>query len=637
MRKILVIVTILLFVPSSWAQHIWVSADNNSHYVDIEYRANINELILLTDKQKPALEYIGQLLDMYRDKIKSKQWSVWVESYVRQDGNSVAQNRVGAKLLSNTIKSYLISNYKIVESDFTTRNYSGTISGRQSVTTIIIGMRYPLEKILPEQLIDWEYSDLVWLTDMAKADSMITVSYEDVTTLIPGMDTTKIYSPYFEPITFTYRSPTPALMEAKDGQSAASTTGAQGSGVSDSLLVIQKALQDSLNSPTYTPSASSKRRVDKQIKQAKQKRDRVVGVGSSDIVPFNSATRISGIGTSLGVAGVDEGSTLSITDHDRVMNEYLKAQNAPNKEWSSQKDSSRQSRQPLYAPSPNYAAFVPGLSNGVEVKRVDPNSSIEWQDKKIRVKKIRKSDFQPKVTVGSDGRMLLDATGLERSLNIENYIQQENEDRARRIAEKHALREQAADQRLAKYRAIQQTKGRFAIFGVGVNALTSLALIPSMQLDAYFSDRFSAIVEGFYSKWSYVPDYKFNISMISPELRFYPMGKRKAFEGLYVGLYGSYGQYNMRWDSRTGYQNDFISAGLSLGYVLPLGGSGFYMEAGLSAGYISQWGEKYLYHQGDNYHVEPYSRTDAFYPTKVKVSFVYRVFNKKKNFEREND
>lgn len=642
MRKILLITIIVLCTHTSWAQYIWVSQDNNSHYVDIECRVNTNEPILLTERHKPALEYVGQLLNMYRDKIKSKQWNVWVESYVRQDGNSVAQNRLGAKALSNTIKSYLISNYKVSESDFTTRNYSGTISGRQSVTTIVIGMRYPMEKILPEQLIDWEYSDLVWLTKMAESDTLITVSYQDVTTLIPGMDTTKIYSPYFEPITFSYKAPTPKLLEMKEGKSSSTTADdlSSGSLVSDSVLRVQKALQDSLNAPSYTPPSASKMNREQKrqarlnaTRDAKNVRNRKGG--KVEILPISAASVISGVGVSTNAFNAI-GSSLSVTDHERVVAEQLKAQNAPNKEWSSAKSNSQESGA-LYAPNPFVGALIPSLSSGVEVKHAEPNYAAEFSGTKGRVKKMKKGDFVPKVIVDANGRMSLDATGLERSLNAENYIRQESENRAMRIAEQRALREEAIDRRMAQYRAIQEAKGRFAVFGVGVNALTTIALIPSVQLDAYFSDRFSAIVEGFYSTWNYVDDYKFNISMISPELRFYPMGERKAFSGLYVGLYGSYGHYNMRWNSRTGYQNDFISAGISLGYVLPLGQNGFYLEAGLSAGYINQWGDKYIYHQGDNFRVESYNRTDAFYPTKIKVSFIYRIFNQKKHFESEND
>lgn len=661
MRKLLsIIFFVVCSLSYSRAQYIWVSQDNNSHYVDIEYGANVNDPIVLNSAHQPALSYVTMLVDMYRDKIKSGEWSVWIESYVHDQNNAVDENRKRAKTLSNTIKSYFIANKILVEDDFTTRNYSGTLSRREGITTIIVGQRYPLERILPEQLIDWEYNDLVWLTDMAKDDSLVTVNFEELSTLVPGMDTTKIYSPYFEPITFSYKalpgapkSDTVALDKTKDLRLVPST-------MEQPSNAAELDRKDAVAVGVMPVVAVEPKGRGKKEGRKSRVKDQSVAQATVKVKPEKVRRRGSGAEAIAGVSGVAVGAASATTGGSQFKNieiislneQVAKAQlgdlryrnsNAGTQSQSSggavgskmieikgggaSKEKASGIEYPLSLNIPSLAAATPLAASAAVGATV--NQSASFYDNKGRLVRPKKSGTTPKMVYDDKGNPKLDATAFERALSVENLAVIEAENRSIRVAEERAVRARHATGRRQELREVQQAKGRFAVFGVGLNALTTLALIPSIQFDAYFSNRFQASVEWYYSRWNYDEAYKLNMNMLSPELRFYPMGKIKQFSGLYVGIYGALGAYNYRWNSNQGRQSDYWSVGISAGYVLPLGKRGFYLEAGLSAGYLNEQVDSYLCHHGENFRTESYRQITPFFPTKIKVSFVYRIFNQK--------
>lgn len=661
MRKLLsIIFFVVCSLSYSRAQYIWVSQDNNSHYVDIEYGANGNDPIVLNSAHQPALSYVTMLVDMYRDKIKSGEWSVWIESYAHEQNNTIDQNRQRAKVLSNTIKSYFIANKILVEDDFTTRNYSGTLSGRDGITTIIVGMRYPLERILPEQLIDWEYNDLVWLTDMAKDDSLVTVNFEELNILVPGMDTTKIYSPYFEPITFSYKaSPSapkndtvalyktgelglvPSTMEQPYRATELDRKDDVAVGVMPVVAVDakvkprkegRKSRAKDQNGAAYATTPTIK------VKPEKVRRRGSSGGVSGVVVGAASAAGVAAAGggsqfKNIEIISLNEQVAKSQLDDLRYRNSNVGTQSQSSgavidsKSSGASKEKASGIEDPLSLNIPSLAAATP-LAASAAVG-ASANQSPSFYDNKGRLVRPKKSGTTPKMVYDDKGNPKLDAKAFERALSVENLAVIEAENRSIRVAEQRAVREQQSTGRRQELREVQQAKGRFAVFGVGLNALTTLALVPSIQLDAYFSNRFQASVEWYYSRWNYDEAYKLNMNMLSPELRFYPMGKIKQFSGLYVGIYGALGAYNYRWNSNQGRQSDYWSVGISAGYVLPLGKRGFYLEAGLSAGYLNEQVDSYLCHHGENFRTESYRQITPFFPTKIKVSFVYRIFNQK--------
>lgn len=670
MRKLFIILFVAMCLPVAQAQQVWASADGRSHYMDVEFSLSPSspKPILLTSAHQPSLTYIAMLVDTYREKLRSGEWKIWVESYVHTEGKTIVQNRNLAKVLSNTVKSHMICNNLLSEDDFTTRNYSGTLSGRQAIVTVIIGSRYPLEKILSEQKIDWEYDDLQWLTNMAKSDSSVQVDFNDVSKVIPGMDTTKIYSPYFEPITFSYQPLRPAKkdslkvsnvdLKAPTSSISSEPTTNQYIADHDSLttalvapLITREKLNEKIHAKKLTPE-ERKARQEQKLKQKQIQADlqnKVDKVRTENTLNESTAV-ISGqakLGQStsknqmLDVSAFAFDESLARSQIDAVYGKNTTVA-AKTKDQSTQQTGKvpiASATGPQIDNSGAIQIVPPALSPTPKVVETTDASTLATKglyNKNNRVRKIKKSEREPSVKFDADGRMSIDATGISRALSAENLIKINEEQRTTEQAEKRAVRVRESNQRVAQLKEIQKAKGRFAVFGVGINALTTLVLKPGIELDAYFSDRFSAVVEGYYSKWNYSKNNKFNVSLISPELRFYATGRRKAFDGLYVGLYGSIGSYNKRQDSRIGSQSDFWSAGISVGYVLPIGKSGFYLDAGISAGYVNENIDKYIFHQGDNFRIDSFNRVSPFLPTKIKVSFVYRIFNQKKTIKSEN-
>lgn len=767
MRRFLSVVVLLcaLCLNKVYGQYVWVSQDNNTHYVDVEFRINLSNPVLLTSEHQPALTYLSMIIDTYRDKIKSGQWKVWVESYVQQPHWSIAQNRAVAKVTSNVVKSYMIYAGGLKEADFTTKNYSGTLDKRQGITSVVIGAHYPLERMLPLQRIDWEATDLAWLAETARTHPKVEVAVGIPSKEpLPDTDTIQIQLPDFESLTFSYRhsgvsewkrsSTKEAIQDfLPDWSSAATKNDMAAWGLSDKgvdsshlgalenpLVAVQYsasdwgsatkisatlnakslaeigamieenrvALQEGkswiyLDSYVYGDSlapASARAQARVQSNTLKSYLIAHYGVSESQFSTRNHSglldnqsnismvtvaskqptTYMDGLQT-VDLPANDE-SWRAGPAHTRYRSAYA-AQEQAQMEYVNQKLSgldlnaltapwSAARMQDVTgfvsgAPVADQGSMSPsnsqrnigitslgtlgtiitentptgkraarrsaktginatdlgiGVATGVGVGAAAPLIEPKAPRTNSRTNKNETSAF-----VDQEGKISIDATGFQRKMTAETQAQIANENRVIRQAEERALRESRNYQRQQEALAARKAKGRFALFGVGINALSSAALIPSMQIDAYFSDRFSAIVEGYYSKWNFSEDHKFNIEMISPELRYFPLGRAKQFTKLYVGVYGAIGNYNLRWDgSRIGIQSNFWSVGLSAGYVMPLGNTPLYLDMGVAAGYISESIDRYQLHQGYNYVLERYNNT-TFFPVKAKISIVCRIFN----------
>lgn len=237
----------------------------------------------------------------------------------------------------------------------------------------------------------------------------------------------------------------------------------------------------------------------------------------------------------------------------------------------------------------------------------------------------------PQVTVGSDGSLHIDATAIGQALSSDAIRENTKVVKVQQSAAKRAEKEILVQQVLDRQRASRQLKGRFALVGFGVNALPAIVGIPSVQLDFYIHNRFSASIDATYSSWDLFGDsYRTRIATVSPEVRVW-IGKAKMFTGFYVGVYGSIGQYNLRLNSTNGTQSSFYSAGVSVGYVLPLAKkSNFFIDFGLAGGYVNEKGEDYFTHNKENFIKDSFVR-GSFAPTKAKVTFIYRFFNQTKS------
>lgn len=663
---LLIILYLTIGVSQTQAQSVWSTPDGYSHVIEISYRGDATSAFQESDNRS-QLQFIGSQIEQNRDKIRNKEYSIWVESYVKSDGLSVGDSRSRARVLSNTLKSYLISSCGVKESDFTTRNYCGTYDGRQDLTIVVIGMRYPWERILPLQLVDLTgVSDAPIGVVQVPSDS---VSMERSSGVVSDIDTNKILKPHFQLQSWTVGPPTTDnsnvvprsndklpysggskidsvivdlysvrsisrfnsgyIDDLEDQTTLAAKQLVLGFSSNRDFSTIMAPAKDIVALPpgsvVETPSMEQKRSQQVKTSTHKEQADQGGAVYGLATPAIGIKSLGSGQGDKIGKV------TSSVKDAKKTPNELMPPLLADGMSIPQSKSSltinTDQLQQKFNANTSRFTDFN-ATSRSKKPKKLEKLENPE----KIKTMKTRpnKSIGIPTVEVADDGSIKLNATAFEQSLNQAVYSRQQMDVKNQQLVEKKAQKSIAMQAIVERQRTSRDAKGRFPLVGFGVNALTALTATPSAQLDFYVHNRFSLSVEGAYSNWSILGDnYRNKVWAVSPEFRVWTC-KAKKFTGIYVGVYGIMGDYNFRWDSRHGEQANFWSVGLSVGYVMQFGKSNFFMDAGISGGYVVRDVDKYLYHQGVNYSEGSFTKASLF-PTKAKVTFFYRFFNKKRS------
>mgnify|MGYP001834988168 FL=1 len=100
--------------------------------------------------------------------------------------------------------------------------------------------------------------------------------------------------------------------------------------------------------------------------------------------------------------------------------------------------------------------------------------------------------------------------------------------------------------------------------------------MPNIAGEVYFAKRWSVGVSALYADWAYDSGKQFwGLSAYSVEPRLWFRGNG-LFRGFFVGVYGEAGDFNNQRDRRddittlTNYTGTYWSAGVSVGYLLPL-------------------------------------------------------------------
>ena len=154
------------------------------------------------------------------------------------------------------------------------------------------------------------------------------------------------------------------------------------------------------------------------------------------------------------------------------------------------------------------------------------------------------------------------------------------------------------------------------------NLLYDVLLMPSLEVEYRFNERWSAAIEGNMAWWHNEGKHKYyQLATIVPEVRFWfkPQGARK---GHYVGLFGGPGWYDLE-NGNTGYRGEGGMVGVSYGYMFPVG-KYFAFEAGIGLGYAHLKYEEYLPLDG-HYVYQQTDRTHYFGPLKLKFAFVWNI------------
>lgn len=170
------------------------------------------------------------------------------------------------------------------------------------------------------------------------------------------------------------------------------------------------------------------------------------------------------------------------------------------------------------------------------------------------------------------------------------------------------------------------------LLGTGDVKMQTGAFMPNVELEWYFSERWSVAVAGLYSDFSYKDKTRdrWSVSEMSIEPRVWPL-RSGEFTWLSTGLFGEYGDFDIRGSDidpdkevlygRTG---RFWTMGASINCLIPLG-KGFCVEGSVRTGYRSTFdGKKYRYDKIDdkNYLESRFSSTG--FMVGLKVSLVYR-------------
>lgn len=154
------------------------------------------------------------------------------------------------------------------------------------------------------------------------------------------------------------------------------------------------------------------------------------------------------------------------------------------------------------------------------------------------------------------------------------------------------------------------------------NLVYDAVLMPSLEVAYRFNDRWSAGVEGNMAWWHNNGKHKYyQLATIIPEARYWlkPQGNRR---GHYVGVFFGGGWYDLENGER-GYKGEGILAGLSYGYMFPVG-KYFAFEAGIGVGMLHTWYEEYLPIDG-HYVYQQSSRLNYFGPLKLKFALVWNI------------
>ena len=156
------------------------------------------------------------------------------------------------------------------------------------------------------------------------------------------------------------------------------------------------------------------------------------------------------------------------------------------------------------------------------------------------------------------------------------------------------------------------------------NIIYDLALMPSLEAEYMINDRWSVNAEGEVAWWRKKSKHKYyQIATLSPEVRYW-FKTKKRWHGHYVGLFGGGSWYDLE-NGKRGYKGEFWKAGLSYGYMFPIGRS-LSFEAGIGLGFLRTWYEEYLPIDG-HYVYQQSSRTNWVGPVKLKFTLVWRLWD----------
>lgn len=163
-------------------------------------------------------------------------------------------------------------------------------------------------------------------------------------------------------------------------------------------------------------------------------------------------------------------------------------------------------------------------------------------------------------------------------------------------------------------------------FAMKTNILGYAVLMPNLELEWKFADRWSAALGGSVA-WYAMSDHSkvYRVATVMPELRFWAV-ERSRWKGMYVGIFGGAGLYDLS-NSTKGHEGEGVMAGLSVGYMWPIG-KHLSLDAGAGAGYLRVRDKVYV--PLDGHFLYQFTKNiDYLGPLRLKLSLVWRFQSEK--------
>lgn len=167
------------------------------------------------------------------------------------------------------------------------------------------------------------------------------------------------------------------------------------------------------------------------------------------------------------------------------------------------------------------------------------------------------------------------------------------------------------------------------LYWIGVMPnLKYYSFLPNLEVEWFFKEKWSVVVNGAYSKWGAGGDKYFGVSSWSIEPRYWFAEHKKT--QFYTGLYiqgGDFDNQNLHIDE-FGNTGDFYGAGLSVGVYIPIK-KRWGAEIGFRTGY--EHIETDIYNREPDDYYREYSNTkNRWRITGINVSISYRFWEKMK-------
>ena len=161
---------------------------------------------------------------------------------------------------------------------------------------------------------------------------------------------------------------------------------------------------------------------------------------------------------------------------------------------------------------------------------------------------------------------------------------------------------------------------------IKTNMLYDAALMPSLEVEYKFNDKWSVGLEANIAWWLYEKrNRRYQIMTFTPEVR-YHFKSDKPWQGHYLGLFAGGGKYDLE-NGRKGYMGEGGYLGISYNYMWSISNT-FSLELGLGVGGMFTRYKKYVPIDG----LSVYQETKNMWyggPLRVKFALVWKIWDVK--------